>query len=162
MNEKGKIYFIFRLFVLLLVARSFTEGIQSAEGRTSVNDLPPSVCVQSANEALLSEIKEYHVFNARAADTYVKVLFSATTTVKDFKVLKLSDCEIDDNGKITFHEETLYTQPEFVPGCPIVVIMTFFGSIPNNGISYTDKYSTTHKFTVNLNGMDNKVEIEEY
>lgn len=45
---------------------------------------------------------------------------------------------------------------------PIMVVMTFFGSIPNNGFSYTDKDRTTRKFTVNLSGKDGRVEIEGY
>lgn len=162
MCENSNTYYIFRVFVLLLVAISFADSIQSTVARTPVKGIPAPVYVRSVDEFFLMEIKEYHVFNARAADSYVKVLFSTTTVVKDFKVLKLSECEIDDNGRISFHEETLYEQFELLPECPIMVIMTFFGSIPNNGFSYTDKDGTTRKFTVNLSGKDGRVEIEEY
>ena len=104
---------------------------------TSVNDFHP-VYVREAEETLLMVYKEYHVFNARTADSYTKVMISTTTAVRNFKV------------------------PELVPGCPIVVIMTLYGTIPNYGISYTDEHGTTRKFTVGLSGKDGRVEIEEY
>ena len=164
-------HFISMLFVLLSAVIFFTAGIQYARAEngsvnvvssqmlcyseTSVNDFHP-VYVREAEETLLMVYKEYHVFNARTADSYTKVMISTTTAVRNFKVLNLSDCQIDDNGKISFHE------PELVPGCPIVVIMTLYGTIPNYGISYTDEHGTTRKFTVGLSGKDGRVEIEEY
>lgn len=174
--EKSGFYFISR-FVLLSAVIPFTADLQNARAENicadvvstqtlrhtqmSVNDLP-LVYVCEADEALLMEIKEYYVFNARTADSYIKVMFSTNTVVKNFKVLNLSDCQIDDNGKISFQEETLYEQPELLPECPIVVIMSLYGTIPNNGISYTDEHGTTHKFTVSINGKDNSVVINEY
>lgn len=170
-------HFISMLFVLLSAVIPFTAGIQYARAEngsanvvssqmlryseTSVNDFHP-VYVREAEETLLMVYKEYHVFNARTADSYMKVMFSTTTMVKNFKVLNLSDCQIDDNGKISFHEETLYEQPELVPGCPIVVIMTLYGTIPNYGISYTDEHGTTRRFSINVSGMDGSVVMDEY
>lgn len=170
-------HFISMLFVLLSAVIFFTAGIQYARAEngsvnvvssqmlcyseTSVNDFHP-VYVREAEETLLMAYKEYHVFNARTADSYTKVMISTTTAVRNFKVLNLSDCQIDDNGKISFHEETLYEQPELVPGCPIVVIMTLYGTIPNYGISYTDEHGTTRRFSINVSGMDGSVVMDEY
>ena len=111
-------HFISMLFVLLSAVIFFTAGIQYARAEngsanvvssqmlryseTSVNDFHP-VYVREAEEALLMVYKEYHVFNARTADSYTKVMISTTTAVRNFKVLNLSDCRIDDNGKISFH-----------------------------------------------------------
>ena len=159
-------HFISMLFVLLSAVIFFTAGIQYARAEngsvnvvssqmlcyseTSVNDFHP-VYVREAEETLLMVYKEYHVFNARTADSYTKVMISTTTAVRNFKVLNLSDCQIDDNGK-----------PELVPGCPIVVIMTLYGTIPNYGISYTDEHGTTRRFSINVSGMDGSVVMDEY
>ena len=162
MCENSNTYYLFRVFVLLLAAISFADSIQSTVARTPVKGIPAPVYVRSVDEFFLMEIKEYHVFNARTADSYTKVMISTTTAVRNFKVLNLSDCQIDDNGKISFHEETLYEQPELVPGCPIVVIMTLYGTIPNYGISYTDEHGTTRRFSINVSGMDGSVVMDEY
>ena len=155
-------HFISMLFVLLsAVSVNVVSSQMLCYSETSVNDFHP-VYVREAEETLLMVYKEYHVFNARTADSYTKVMISTTTEVRNFKVLNLSDCQIDDNGKISFHEETLYEQPELVPGCPIVVIMTLYGTIPNYGISYTDEHGTTRRFSINVSGMDGSVVMDEY
>ena len=108
-------HFISMLFVLLSAVIFFTAGIQYARAEngsvnvvssqmlcyseTSVNDFHP-VYVREAEETLLMVYKEYHVFNARTADSYTKVMISTTTAVRNFKVLNLSDCQIDDNGSL--------------------------------------------------------------
>ena len=178
MRENSKIYFILRLFILLVAwGTTFIvseQEVKAENGKadniaiptrssteTYMQDSSPLVRAWFAVDAL-PYYSEYHVFKASTTDPQERILFSAITEVTDFKVLALSDCNVDENGKISFHEKTLYTQPRLMPQCPLVVIMTFFGSIPNNGFSYTDENGTTRKFVVGLSGMDGSVEIEEY
>ena len=100
-------------------------------------------------------VMDCEVLDNYETDTFDNFICSISATYAEESV-------IDENGKISFHEKTLYTQPRLMPQCPLVVVMTFYGSIPNNGFSYTDENGTTHKFFVGLSGMDGSVEIEEY
>lgn len=171
---KSLVFPMSRFFVLFLVM-TFTacrqQELKAGNGKADIAmQSAGETCIQGCTSPVrvwfaddeLSKLTEYDVFTASTSEPREKILFSVTTEVEDFKVLALSDCQIDDNGKISFHEETLYVLPQLTPKHPVVVIMTFWGSIPNNGISYKDSCGKTHKLTVGISGMDGSVEINEY
>lgn len=112
----------------------------------------PNVRVQFAKDAL-SGVSEYDVFVAGKSEHQVKVAFSASATVRDFKVLALSAPDFKD-GKMTFKVKELYTQGSLTPKRPLVVTMVFYGDIPNNGISYVDESGATKRFSVSISGND--------
>ena len=59
-----------------------------------------------------------------------------------------------------FHE--LYTKDVFRPDRKLLVKFTFFGSIPNNGISYTDSTGKTRYYTVDASGKDGSLYFTEF
>lgn len=101
-------------------------------------------------------------FTADNFDTQVKVLFSTTESVKDFKFLELQLDEVDKNGKISFLEKEIYSLKNLTNEKPLVVDMTFFGDTPNYGISYVDNNGNTKKFAIQMSGEDSSLLLVEF
>lgn len=80
------------------------------------------------------------------------VVFTARRPVKDFQVLDLEMSEESD--EMAFLTTTLYTQDELTPNAPLRVSLTFWGDIPNNGISFVDEDGTLHRYAVDMSGED--------
>lgn len=113
----------------------------------------PSVSVQRA-ERIFDLGTPYHEFTADNSKQQVKIAFSASINVKDFKVLKLECLNVDENGKPIFSAKEIYMQPALKPHHPFVLGMTFLGSIPQYGISYIDENGRTKQYTINQNSKD--------
>lgn len=109
----------------------------------------------------LRGVSAYDSFIAGQSDPRVKVVFSATSAVKDFKVLALSDAAFKDN-KVSFKVKELYSQDSLTPGRPLVVTMSFYGDVPNNGISYVDENGKTLRFSVGVSGESGKFVLERF
>ncbi|MBR4014625.1 MAG: hypothetical protein IKI88_00285 [Anaerotignum sp.] len=105
-------------------------------------------------------LSAYDGFIADASDAATQVVFSAAKELKDFQVLALSPQETD--GEITFSTVVLYTQDSLTPQRPLVVNMAFFGTMPNNGISFVDTNGQTKRFTVNISGKDGSLELQAF
>lgn len=101
-------------------------------------------------------------FDVTGEESQVRVLFTASAAVTDFKVLSLTCEDIDENGNISFSVQERYSQPEFTPDCPLIVGMEFFGSIPNNGISYVDTDGVEKRFAVDMSGEDGSLYLWEF
>ena len=101
-------------------------------------------------------------FDVTGEESQVRVLFTASAAVTDFKVLSLTCENVDDDGNISFSVQERYTQPELTPDCSLVVGMEFFGSIPNNGISYVDTDGVEKRFAVNMSGEDGSLYLWEF
>lgn len=101
-------------------------------------------------------------FDVTGEEPQVRVLFTASAAVTDFKVLSLTCEDIDENGNISFSVQERYSQPELTPESPLVVGMEFFGSIPNNGISYVDTDGVEKRFAVNMSGEDGSLYLWEF
>ncbi|MGN1231043.1 MAG: hypothetical protein ACI4TP_04010, partial [Anaerotignum sp.] len=109
-----------------------------------------------------ADVSEYDEFIADTDESQEKILFLAKSTVKDFQVLSLSLEDVDENGKVTFSTETLYALEELTPQRPLMVGITFFGTIPNYGISYVDENGAARSFSVGISGMDGSLLLEEF
>jgi hypothetical protein len=120
----------------------------------------PQVAARWAEEAL-SGYSAYDEFIADTTEPQVMILLSAEGSVRDFKVLKLNFEDIDESGKVMFSAIELYTQDMLAPERPLVVGMTFFGLIPNNGISFIDDSGTTRNYAINISGEDGSLFMEE-
>ena len=53
-----------------------------------------------------------------------------------------------------FEKEVLYETETLSEDCPLLVKMTFFGTIPSYGIAYTDKDGKEKQFSVEMSGVD--------
>jgi hypothetical protein len=120
----------------------------------------PQVAARWAEEAL-SGYSAYDEFIADTTEPQVMILFSAEGTVRDFKVLKLNFEDVDESGRVMFSAIELYTQDRLIPERPLVLGMTFFGSIPHYGISYVDESGTTRNYAVEMSGKDGSLLMVE-
>ena len=91
----------------------------------------------------------------------VEVVFTAESTVTDFKVLSIYMQDYDDAGNFAFAAEEVYSQPELTPERPLVAGMEFLGDIPNNGISFTDADGNVKYYAVDMSGRDSSLFLLE-
>lgn len=111
---------------------------------------------------VLYDFSDYDEFFADSNDFRESVVFVTDHDVHDFKVLALSLENIEDDGTMTFSTEELYTLDILTPEHPLLVHMTFYGTVPNYGISYTDNNGIVHKFAVTQSGMDGSLILNEF
>lgn len=111
------------------------------------------------------ELGEHDTFSqtdgTEVSESAVKVVFSAESTVSDFRLLSIAMQDIDENGIFTFSAEELYSQPELTPERPLEAGLVFLGDIPNNGISFTDADGNVKYFSVDMSGMDGSLILWE-
>ena len=89
------------------------------------------------------------------------VVFSVNNPIKNFKVLSLYLKDFSD-GKPIFLVKELYTKEVFRPDRQLLVKFSFIGSIPNNGISYTDGNGKTRYYSISESGMDGSLVFVEF
>ena len=135
-------------------AESGEESTEEEEGET--------IRVIWDEEMDLSTLGAYDEISVTGSDYSTKVVFTAKETVKDFKILALTYRDVDESGNIIFDVEEMETRRELTPERPLVVEVAFFGSIPNNGISYVDVDGTTKRFALDMSGMDGSVYLWEF
>jgi len=80
------------------------------------------------------------------------VVYFAKCPLKDFKVLSLKLEKFED--KPVFLAQTLYTKDVLNPERPLLVKLCLYGSVPNNGFSYTDSKGETRYYAINASGND--------
>ena len=80
------------------------------------------------------------------------VCFFARRPVTDFRVLALD--MTDDEDSFGFNTTTVYAKDVLVPDEPLRVSLTFYGDIPNNGISFVDEDGTFRQYAVDMSGED--------
>lgn len=129
----------------------------TAPGASAVSG--PQVRVEWAKDGLAA-YSSYESFIASRTEPTVKVLFTSPAGVRDFRVLALTP--VEQNGKITFSVEERYLLKNLTPERPLVVTMTFYGDIPNNGISYIDGIGRTKRFAVGMSGEDGSLMLKEF
>lgn len=127
----------------------------------SANTHTASISAQWA-EKILDAGTPYTEFIADNSDQQVKIAFSASIGVKDFKVLKLALAEVNEDGKPSFSAKELYMVPALKPHFPLVVGITFSGSIPQYGISYTDENGRSKQFAIERSGDDGSLLLTEF
>jgi len=107
-------------------------------------------------------VADCELFAVEGSDPRARVVFTALRPVTDFKLLSLSFESMTDDGVITFGIEELYTLDRLTPERPLAADMTFFGTIPNNGVSYVDETGTLRRFAVDMSGQDGSVYLWEF
>lgn len=119
------------------------------------------VWVEEADR-VLADYAEYDQFIADTSEQQMLVAFLSAESLQDFRVLALELPEVNNQGRCHFKVTTLYAQKELKPDRPLVVGMTFYGSIPHYGISYRDENGQTRNFSVNISGRDESLELSEF
>ena len=129
-------------------------------------DEPTTEAKVSRVVAMLAEdaeaFDEYAVFKVDESEYSTIILFLAEGTITDFKFLSLTVTDVDDNGRMSFDTEVLYTLDTMHEGKPVEVTLTFYGDTPAYGISYKDASGATKNFTVTLSGEDGSLILTEF
>ena len=89
---------------------------------------------------------------SQPGETRTGVVYFAKCPVKDFKILSLKLEKYEE--KPVFLAQTLYTKEVLNPERPLLVKLCLYGSVPNNGISYTDCEGKTRYYAVSASGKD--------
>ncbi len=91
------------------------------------------------------------------------IVFMTDYAVTDFSILslELSENASDDPKGLLFHATTRTSFPMLSPEIPLVTGMVFYGTIPNNAISYVDGTGTKRAFAVDISGYDGSFELTE-
>ena len=113
-------------------------------------------------ESDVKQLGPHDTFVTAQGEAHTGVVFSVNNPIKNFKVLSLHFKDFDNNGKPVFLVKELYSKPVFRPDRQLLVKFAFFGSIPNNGISYTDPAGKTRYYSVSQSGKDGSLLFTEF
>ncbi len=94
-----------------------------------------------------------------ASDSYYAsdVAIIPDEPLKDFKILSLEYTEKDNGDGFDIAKEEIYSLDTL--DRTLVITLLFRGTLPNNGISYTDSAGITHTYAVTESGRDGSLEI---
>ena len=95
-------------------------------------------------------------------DEYAQRLaLSANTAVSDFKFIKVGWKE--EGGNVVFFEDgVLYKTTELTPQKPLVVWVSFPGSMPERGVSFKDRSGAVRQFFFEMSGDDGSIILREF
>ncbi len=130
---------------------------ESSEPETSSQTAVYNVSISyDAPADTYKEIGGYTFENEYAVPVY----FSTDTGLTDFAILSLSDAEIDDDGNLSYGTITpVYSVNTMASMQYVTADLVFYGTIPNNGFSYTDADGTVKVFTISQSGDDGSLEM---
>ncbi len=123
------------------------------------NNAVPDIVGEWARD--VKQLGPHDVFTAGQTEPLAGIVFSVNNPIKNFKVLSLYLKDFN-NGKPVFLVKELYTKEVFRPDRQLLVKFSFIGSIPNNGISYTDSTGKTRCFSISESGMDGSLVFSEF
>lgn len=90
------------------------------------------------------------------------VVFTTSYPVYNFRILALSLTNMDENGKPVYSIMETYALDRLLPEHPLQVSLPFIGSVPNNGIAYTDEQGAARYFALEISGMDGSLILNEF
>ena len=90
-----------------------------------------------------------------------QVVFTTAYPVYNFRILALSLTNMDEKGKPVYSIMENYAQDRLLPEHPLQVSLSFTGSVPNNGIAYTDGQGAARYFALEISGMDGSLMLNE-
>ena len=154
-----------------------TEGINCKDGvcefvpGAAVGERAPLAAINPYNNAVpdiegewardVKQLGPHDVFTAGQTEPLADVVFSVNKPIKNFKVLSLYLKEFR-NEKPVFLVKELYTKEVFRRDRQLLVRFSFIGTIPNNGISYTDDSGKTRYYSISESGMDGSLVFSEF
>lgn len=113
----------------------------------------------------LDEVTEkpesYTEFTINEDESQAKLLFTSFGTVRDFRLLSLTFVDMDDSGKMNYDIEEIYALEKLTEDRPLVVGISFFGTIPNNGIRFTNDKGETKTYALHISGENGSVLLTE-
>ena len=97
--------------------------------------------------------------DAGAAPTQVMLI--ALETVNDFELFEMQNFEYDYETGASYDAQVLYESDIVTPAKPVLLKMSFIGSIPQYGISYKDANGRERSFYIEESGYDGSVILTE-
>lgn len=144
-----------------VIEENNAETISEDEEENEVEDESvQEVRIQWAEEGLV-DYNEYDEFIADESEAQVRLLFSSKDEVKDFKVLEIAIENIDEEGRTDFTRKELYSINPLKPDKPLVLGMTFYGTMPTYAISYENKAGDNKVYAITLSGKDGSLQLIE-
>jgi|GEM_PF-518583 len=111
---------------------------------------------------LISWHPKYDVFTADKSEYQTQIMLTTSYSVSEFKFLGLTFKDVDEDGRIIFDTEVLYSSEELRAERPLLVKMTFWGDTPSYGFSYIDESGTTKYFAISESGYDGSLELSSF
>ena len=142
----------------------FVPGAAGGERTAFAVINPYNNAVPDIEGAWARDVKQlgpHDVFTAGQTEPLAGIVFSVNNPIRNFKVLSLHLKDFSD-GKPVFLVKELYTKDLFRPDRQLLVKFSFIGSIPNNGISYTDPAGKTRYYSISESGMDGSLVFSEF
>lgn len=100
---------------------------------------------------------EQEAFTADMGEDRARVVFIADAPVRNFLIMSLLCTDVDAAGNPDYEIQETYTWDTLEPGTPLVVEMSFYGTIPNYGISYLAEDGTAYHCTISISGKDGSI-----
>ena len=110
-------------------------------------------------ENILPDASGWDVVALEGDEGQVDIAFVGDGTVNDFRILSLFLDDVAEDGTPTFTTMEIYQTERLDSEHPLVVGMTFYGDIPNYGISYTDESGETKYYALQMSGEDESIQL---
>lgn len=136
-----------------------SENPSSASKRETDSEEAP-VQIQWG-EKIVPELNHYEEFVADEGEYAVPVLFTASRTVTNFELMRLTVSEVYDDGTVFYATSPIHFMECLTSDCPLVVYIVFPGDTPAYGISYVDESDVTHRFAIEISGEDGSILLRE-
>ncbi|NLL91075.1 MAG: hypothetical protein GX222_01460 [Ruminococcaceae bacterium] len=121
------------------------------------------VKVDFADDEILSSPDKFEEFIDDDSEFQVKAVFTVNTSVKDFRYFEIASVDVDEDENIIYNMgNELFSTGELTNERPIVIAMSFPGSMPSRGISFTDETGTVRYFAVLMSGKDGSLFMDEF
>lgn len=114
-----------------------------------------------ATEELLSQYDSYNEFDLRQDDYAQRIILTTNTVVENFRFLDISYSGADGEVLQFIENEELYSLERFTPDIPLVVWVSFPGSLPTRAISFVDQTGATQVFAIGTSGADGSILLYE-
>ena len=137
---------------------SFSESCSADEIALDLTPISrcgfPEIKVEFLDEA---EVKpdDFESYAAESQEGAVKLLFTAEEEVKELTICSMMVEDIDEDGEMSYSVSKLKTFSPLQKS--LVAEVCFYGDLPNNAFSVTDKYGNDIYYAVNLSGEDGSV-----
>lgn len=125
------------------------------------NDDEEQCATVTADFAENVDLTEYDEFVADDGEMQNRIVFFSDGKAENFKFIGLTFKDMTEEGKIIFEEEILYETESLDKERPLVVKMSFFGTIPSYGISYVSG-GEEKRFAVEMSGVDGSIILTEF
>lgn len=147
------------------IAQNMQKDIQKMKFEPLSFYCPPAlqkpVSVRWAKDMNIGKMT-YNEYSTTESEYQVKVVFTTTREVKDFKILSLKYIDNEEDETFAFSTTELYTQPKLTPGNAFVLTLTIPEVLPEIGFSYIDEQLGTVSSFISVSGMDGSLLLTDF